>query len=67
MLKNFTLPIFFLSLTFSISITTNLQAQNGCPGCQVAVPGNLASDTLYLDDVPDGITNTAYQEDISFR
>ena len=67
MLPKFTLQYFSLSLFFLFSITINLQAQSGCPGCQVLVPNNLGADTIYLDSVPSGSISVAYAEDVSFR
>ncbi len=57
----------FLTLSFLFLITTNLQGQSGCPGCQINVPNNLGVDTIYLDSVPSGMANMAYSQDVSFR
>ena len=54
----------FLTIFF---LTIQLQAQTGCPGCQINVPAGLPADTIYLDDFPDGAVNEAYETDLSFR
>jgi len=60
-----------LKLSLTIWITALcaflLQAQSGCPGCAVGVPAGLPADTVYLPNLPDGISGTAYDQDISFR
>lgn len=45
----------------------SLQAQSGCPGCAVTLPPGLPADTIYLPDLPDGVSGTYYEQDISFR
>jgi Secretion system C-terminal sorting domain len=53
-----TLFLFQISLLFS---------QNSCPGCQVGLPQNLPSDTVFLQKIADGKQFQAYSADISFR
>lgn len=43
-----------------------LQAQSGCPGCNIDLP-SLPADTLYLAPAPDGEAGVYYEEDIGFR
>lgn len=58
-----TLPLFLFFLTpFAFA-----SAQTGCPGCAVGLPTGLATDTVYLQPIPDGEQNLAYDADISFR
>ena len=54
----------FLTILF---LQIQLQAQTGCPGCQINLPAGLSADTIYLDDFPDGEVNVAYETDLSFR
>jgi hypothetical protein len=44
-----------------------LTAQEGCPGCSVSLPAQLAADTAYLAPAPDAQAGVYYEEDISFR
>ncbi len=55
-----------LSLLFILS-NSFVFAQSGCPGCSVALPPVLATDTLYLEKIPDAQLGSYYNEDISFR
>ncbi len=63
-MKQTVLPSFFILLFWSLSSSF---AQAQCPGCQVAVPGGIAEDTIFLAPIPDGRSGEAYSEDISFR
>lgn len=55
-----------LSLCLSAWMATTLNAQIGCPGCQINLPA-LPDDTLYLQNLPDGEKGQLYDHDISFR
>ena len=56
-----------LSLLFFLFSVISLNAQTGCPGCTLLLPGGLPADTLYLQDLPDGEKGTYYDHDLSFR
>ena len=56
--------LLFLSLVW---LAVNLKAQNGCPGCAINLPVDLAEDTLFLSDAPAGQANIYYDQDLSFR
>ena len=58
-----------LLLLFCIStqLSFSLYAQTGCPGCAVNLPPGLPADTLFLQNLPDGVEGTFYNQDISFR
>jgi PKD repeat protein len=58
-----------LLLLFCIStqLSFSLYAQTGCPGCAVNLPPGLPADTLFLQNLPDGVEGTYYNQDISFR
>ncbi|MFN4081722.1 MAG: PKD domain-containing protein [Saprospiraceae bacterium] len=62
-------PFFLRAIVFCCAFfsVTTFFAQNGCPGCIVAVPDSLPADTLWLPSVPDGEKGKPYSEDISFR
>ena len=55
--------VFFASQSL---FTTKMDAQVGCPGCNVSLPV-LPSDTIYLGAAPDGVAGQYYNGDISFR
>lgn len=55
------------SILFFFFIVHVLNAQSGCPGCEVNVPAGLAADTIYLPKIPSGELGKAYDQDISFR
>lgn len=44
-----------------------LQAQTGCPGCQILLPEGLAEDTVFLSDAVPGQAGVYYNNDLSFR
>ena len=56
--------LLFLSL---IWLWVGIQAQNGCPGCEINLPTDLPEDTLFLADAPAGQANVYYDRDLSFR
>ncbi len=56
--------LLFLSL---IGLCLSIQAQNGCPGCEVSLPADLPEDTIFLGDAPVGQANVYYDQDLSFR
>lgn len=56
--------LLFLSL---IWLWVGIQAQNGCPGCEINLPADLPEDTLFLADAPAGQANVYYDRDLSFR
>lgn len=66
MMQKFT-PKTFLPFLTILFFQLQIHAQIGCPGCQVNLPSGLASDTIYLDDLPDGEVNMPYDVDLSFR
>ena len=57
----------FLLFLFFLLFFAAATAQTGCPGCAVALPAGLATDTVYLQPIPDGQQNAAYDADINFR
>lgn len=44
-----------------------LLAQQACPTCNIQLPANLPTDTLWLAQAPNGRAGQAYSGDISFR
>lgn len=57
-----------LTICFStIFFSTVFLAQTGCPGCVVNVPAGFPADTIYLPELPDGVKDTPYDHDVSFR
>lgn len=54
----------FLSL---ILLWIGVQAQNGCPDCEINLPADLPEDTLFLGNAPAGQANVYYDQDLSFR
>ncbi len=64
----FFLPLLGLFSTFFFPFfSQKMTAQTGCPGCLVDLPDSLAADTIFLDKLPDGQQNEAYEANISFR
>jgi hypothetical protein len=55
------------SLLLTIVSFAFLQAQTGCPGCQVTLPAGLPADTIYLPALPDGLEGSNYDHDFAFR
>jgi len=47
--------------------TLSLQAQNDCPTCETLIPDSLQVDTFFLDELPDGLFQSAYTGNVSFR
>ncbi|MEM8526778.1 MAG: T9SS type A sorting domain-containing protein [Bacteroidota bacterium] len=60
-MRKFILPLlsFFLFLNSII-------AQTGCSGCELNLP-ELPVDTIFISELPDGILESAYEADVSFR
>ncbi len=52
---------------FTISLTTNLVAQTGCPDCEIALPDSIGMDTFYLQEFPDGEFRAGYDKSITYR
>ena len=46
---------------------TLLEAQSGCPGCEISLPEGLPEDTIFLSDAPTGQVGALYEGTISFR
>ncbi len=57
----------FLLFFSLIWLSVGIQAQNGCPGCEINLPADLPEDTLFLADAPAGQANVYYDRDLSFR
>lgn len=53
-------------LVFQGLFLQKINAQVGCPGCNVSLPV-LPADTIYLGPAPDGEAGVYYNGDISFR
>ena len=66
MIQKFT-PKTLLPYLTILFFQIQIQAQTGCPGCQVNIPGGLSTDTIYLNDFPDAQVNMPYDVDLSFR
>jgi hypothetical protein len=58
-------PLLFL-LVLQGFILPKINAQVGCPNCNVSLPV-LPADTIYLGPAPDGEAGVYYDGDISFR
>ncbi len=54
-------------ILFLIWLWAGVQAQDGCPGCEINLPVDLPEDTIFLGDAPAGQANVYYDRDMSFR
>lgn len=46
---------------------TILLSQTGCPGCEVSLPAELPTDTIFISSTPDATHGEYYEADLSFR